>query len=112
MTSTPCQSAALDRAIASWAAKIAAFLAIIVRTIVMIGEYIGGSLHELSACCRKAGRLLALCPGLPRPMLPKLGFPSLSASAHHALARKRSPEFERSVIMDLRGKSEEPEAKD
>ncbi|WP_119272419.1 hypothetical protein [Taklimakanibacter deserti] len=93
MTSTPCQSAALDRSIAPWA-KIAACFAIIVETIVTIAGSIRNSLHELDGCCRKTGRLLALCPGLSRPMMPKLGFLPPSVSVLHALARKRSPEFD------------------
>jgi len=106
MTSTPCQSAALDRTIAPWAVKIAAFFAIIVETIVMIAENISSSLHELGALLPEDRRLLAPCPGLSRPMMPKLGFLPLSVSVLHALARRRSPEFERSVTMNLRGESE------
>ncbi|WP_119271746.1 hypothetical protein [Taklimakanibacter deserti] len=66
MTSTPC--AALDR--------IAAFLAIIVETILTI-------LHELGVCCREVSLLRR-----------KAGFLAPAASALYILARKRWPEFE------------------
>jgi len=49
MTSTPCQSAALDRIIAPWAGKIAAFFATIVETILMIAENFCGTLQDLGA---------------------------------------------------------------
>jgi len=87
MTSTPCPSAA----------KIAAFFAIIVETIVTIAKNIRNTLHEFGACCRKIGRRLALCPGLSRPMMPKLGFLPPSVSARHSFARKRSPELDDAV---------------
>jgi hypothetical protein len=86
MTSTLCQSAALDRIVAPWAAKIATFFATIVETILAI-------LHELGACCREAS-----------PLRHKAGFPPPAASALHLLVRKRSPDFERAVMK--------PEAKD
>ncbi|WP_119275187.1 hypothetical protein [Taklimakanibacter deserti] len=110
MTSTLCQSPALGRIIAPWAAKIVALFAVIVATIVANAENVGNTLRELGTCCRKAGRRLpALCPGPSRPMTPKLeimgrhaallrhgqGFLAPSASALHVHARKRSPEVER-----------------
>jgi hypothetical protein len=73
MTSTPCQSVALSRIIAPWAAKFAGFFGTIVKIILTIVENVRNTLHELGACCRKAGRrLMVLRPGLSRPMLPKL----------------------------------------
>ena len=73
MISTPCQSVALGRIIAPWAAKIAEFFGTIVKIILTIVENLRNSLHELGACCWKAGRrLMALRPGLSRPMMPKL----------------------------------------
>jgi len=73
MTSTPCRSVALGRIIAPWAVKIAEFFGTIVKIILTIVENVRNSLHELGTCCRKAGRrLMALRPGLSRPMMPKL----------------------------------------
>jgi hypothetical protein len=73
MTSTHCQSVALGRIIAPWAVKIAEFFGTIVKIILTIVENVRNSLHELGACCRKARRrLIALRPGLSRPMMPKL----------------------------------------
>jgi|GEM_PF-2046666 len=98
VTSTPCQSAAFDRIVASWAAKIAGLFAVIVGTILTIAENVRDALHKLNARCRTAGRrLLALRPGLSRPMMPKLGFLPPSASARHILARQRSPELNDAV---------------
>jgi hypothetical protein len=70
MTSTPCQSAALGRIIAPWAATIAEFFGIIVEIILANAENVRTTLHELGACCRKARRLLAL--RLSCPMMAKL----------------------------------------
>ena len=73
MTSTHCQSVALGRIIAPWAVKIVEFFGAIVEAIVAHAENVRNTLHELGACCRNAGRgLLALRPGLLRPMMPKL----------------------------------------
>lgn len=73
MTSTLCQSAALERIFAPWTAKIAVFLHTIVKTILTIAEIVRTTLREFGTCCRKAGqRLLALRPGLSWPMMPKL----------------------------------------
>ena len=47
MTSTPCHSAALDRIIAPWAAKIAEFFAAIVEIILTIAKNVRTTLHEL-----------------------------------------------------------------
>jgi hypothetical protein len=88
MTSTSCRSAALDCIIAPWAAKIAAFLAAIVETILAIAANNRNILQGLGFCCRKAGRRCpALRPGLSRPMMSKLAFLPPSASVLHALAR-------------------------
>ena len=57
MTSTLCQSAALDRIIAPWTARIAELFSAIVETILAIAEIVP---------------LLAPRPGLSRPMTPKL----------------------------------------
>jgi len=64
VTSPLCQSAAFGRIVAPWAAAIAELFAGIVEAILTIAENIRDTLHELSACCRKAGRLLALRLGL------------------------------------------------
>jgi hypothetical protein len=112
MTSTLCQSPALDRIIAPWAAKLSVLFAIILETIVAIAGNVRNTLRELGTSCRKAGRRLpALCSGLSRPMTPKpkimgrhaallrhgQGFLAPSASALHVHARKRSPEVERAA---------------
>ncbi|WP_119273651.1 hypothetical protein [Taklimakanibacter deserti] len=98
MTSTPCQSAAFDRIVVSWAAKIAEFFAVIVETILTIAENVHDTLHELSTSCWRAGpRLPALRPVLSRPMMPKLGFLLPSASVRHSFARERSPELNDAV---------------
>ncbi|WP_119269112.1 hypothetical protein [Taklimakanibacter deserti] len=72
MTRTPCQNAA----------TITALFATIVETILTI-------LAELGACCREVALLRH-----------KAGFLAPAASALSVLARKRSPEFERAVMMD------------
>jgi hypothetical protein len=72
MTSTHCTSVALGRIIAPWAVKIAEFFGTIVKIILTIVENVRNTVHELGACCRKAGRrLMALRQGLSRPMMPK-----------------------------------------
>ena len=65
MTSTLCQSAALDRIIALWTATIAMFLLTIVETILTIAEIVRTALHESVACCRKAGQQLHHRPVKP-----------------------------------------------
>ncbi|WP_119270224.1 hypothetical protein [Taklimakanibacter deserti] len=66
------------------AATIAAFFTTIVETILTI-------LHELSACCREAP-LLRHKAGFLRPAVSALDIP----------ARKRSPDFERAVMMAIK----------
>jgi hypothetical protein len=97
MTRTPCQSAALDRIIALWAANVAEFFGAIAKTILTIAEIVRSILHEIGACCRKPGqRLPALRPRLSWPIMPQLetmgqharlphrtGFLPPSASAFH-----------------------------
>lgn len=56
MTGTLCQSAALTRVIAPWLAMIAAFFAIMIKTVLAMVEKVGNSLHEPDFRCRKAGR--------------------------------------------------------
>src|SRR5438876_4379269 len=46
MTSTPCHSAALERVIVPWAAKIAEFFAAIVETILAMAKNVRTTLHE------------------------------------------------------------------
>jgi hypothetical protein len=58
MTSTPCQSAALDRIISSWMVKIVAFFAIVIETILTIAVIVRIPLRELGAW-------------LSSPMMPK-----------------------------------------
>ena len=71
MTGTPCQSAALDRIIAPWAAEIALFFGTIVKTILTIAEIVPTILHVLGTFCRRAAQqLLALWTGLSLPMAP------------------------------------------
>lgn len=72
MRSTPCESEALDRLIARWAARIARSFGTIVEAIVTIAENVRDALHELKAYGRKARQLLAQHSGLWRPMMPKL----------------------------------------
>jgi len=85
MTSTPCQSAALDRIIALWTAMVVAFFGAIVETIATIADNVCNTLHELGACCRKAGRRLALRPRLSRPMS------KLETLGHHSKPPRAEP---------------------
>jgi hypothetical protein len=113
MTSMPCQSAALGRIIAPWAATIAEFFGIIVEIILANAENVRTILHELGACCRKAAPRAAV--GAAYPMMAKLA-PGWRATgrASCCLRRARSvrlpasppAEFRRAVMMNLRGKSE------
>jgi hypothetical protein len=119
MTSTPCQSEALDRLVAPWAAKIAKSCGTTVEAIVANAENVRAALQELKPHGRKARQLLAARSGLSRPMMSKLetigrhatlprrkaDFLPPSVGALYVLARKSWPEFKRAVMMDLRGKS-------
>jgi hypothetical protein len=73
MTSTLCQSAALARIIASWAAKIVEFFTIIVETVLTIAEIVRTALHEFGAW-------------LSWPMTPKLRI----MDRHSRLRRQRT----------------------
>ncbi|MGE3871470.1 MAG: hypothetical protein AB7F74_00800 [Parvibaculaceae bacterium] len=119
MSSTPGESEALDRLVASWAAKIAGSSGTTVEAIVTLAENVRDALQELDPHGRAARRLLAQHAGLSRPMLSKLETigrraeplrrraaalpPSLSSL--YALARKPEAEFAQALAMDLRGKS-------
>ncbi len=112
MTSMLCLSAALDRVVAPWAAKIAVFFAIIVEILVAIAESIHDTVQELRACYRRPGRrLLALCHPTVR----------LWRARSVLLRARRSPAFERFSSLCPRGLRESrqalsprsvPEAKD
>lgn len=119
MSSTPCDSEALDRLVAPWAERIAKSSGTTVEAIVTNTENVRAALQELKPYGQKARQLLALRSGLSRSMLSKLEtigrhaellrrrarFLPPSVSSLYALARKPSPELERALMMDLRGKS-------
>jgi hypothetical protein len=119
MSSTACESEALDRLIAPLAAKIARSSGTTVEAIVTNAQNVHAALTELEPHGRKARQLLALRSGLSRAMMSKLEtigrhaqllrhmartLPP-SVSSLYALARKPWPEFKHAVMMDLRGKS-------
>jgi len=119
MTSTPCESGALDRLVAQWAAKIATSSGTTVEAIVTHAQNVCAALQELEPHGQKARQLLATRSGLSRSMMSKLetigrhadplrrraGFLPPSVSSLYALARKPSPGFDQALTMDLRGKS-------
>ncbi|WP_119268439.1 hypothetical protein [Taklimakanibacter deserti] len=92
MTSTPCQSAALDR-IAPWAEKIAEFFALIVEIILMIAEKFPQRLPEGRALAQRT--VLTAISSL-RDVEARL--PAAFGEHVHALARKSSPEVEQRLL--------------
>jgi hypothetical protein len=66
MTSTPCESEALDHLVAPWAAKIAKSSGTTVEAIVANAETVRAALRELEPHGRKARQLLAERSGLSR----------------------------------------------
>jgi len=67
MTSTPCRSAAPDRIIAPWMVKIAELFAMIVETILMIGESFCSTLQDLR---RPLPERRAVAPGAVSGAIP------------------------------------------
>ncbi|MGE0007639.1 MAG: hypothetical protein AB7S92_18910 [Parvibaculaceae bacterium] len=117
--SNACESAALDRLVEPWAAKIARSSGTTVEAIVSHAENVRDALRELAFYGARARHLLALRSGLSRSAMSKLEtigryaeplrrradtLPASTASLY-ALARKPWREFEQALEMDLRGRS-------
>jgi hypothetical protein len=99
MTSTLCQSLALDRFIAPWVAMIAAFLIAIVETILTIAKNVRTHLHEPGFSWREAGRrhsALHLAPSCPTmrkidESLYQLPSPEAQFMSLHPVSLMRAP---------------------